>query len=30
MLRSFPPDLQLDDWSERMNGGSDTFDLAHV
>jgi FtsP/CotA-like multicopper oxidase with cupredoxin domain len=30
MLRSFPPDLGLDFWSERANGGDDTFDILRV
>ncbi|GLY23912.1 multicopper oxidase domain-containing protein [Micromonospora sp. NBRC 101691] len=30
VLRSFPPDLGADAWSERFNGGEDTFDVLQL
>jgi FtsP/CotA-like multicopper oxidase with cupredoxin domain len=30
MLRSFAPDLEMDVWNERVNGGNDSFDVLRV
>jgi FtsP/CotA-like multicopper oxidase with cupredoxin domain len=30
MLRSYEPDLQMDFWNERVNGGRDTFDILRI
>jgi FtsP/CotA-like multicopper oxidase with cupredoxin domain len=30
MLRSFAPDLGMDSWNERFNGGNDTFEILQI